>query len=151
MSRLKASKISDSLALDESYSIASSKAAKSLEDNKAERNQGAWTSITLINTWVNVGGSPAGYRVDEFGIVHLRGKINVNASTSALGTADSGVPNPNNTSGNVFFAMGFTNVAGTTEGASAIFITSTGILSVGTGFSRTDKIISLDGVSYEEA
>lgn len=42
---------------------------------KANKTQEAWTAPTLLNGWVNYGFVDAGYFIDDFGIVHIRGMV----------------------------------------------------------------------------
>lgn len=144
VSRLKPSKISDSLALDESYSIASSKAAKTLEDNKAEKNQGGWTDITLINSWAVSSGRTPQYRTDEFGVTHLRGMLNPGSATSGTVTAAAEIPALDAGSASVRTWAVYTNVAGLD--AAGVSVSDLGVLIVDTFGSS--GIIGLDGVSY---
>ena len=46
-------------------------------NSKANKTQEGWTEPTLLNGWVNFGGSDptAAYYKDEFGVVHLKGQI----------------------------------------------------------------------------
>jgi len=147
VSRLKASKISDSLALNESYSIASSKAAKTLNDAillKANKAQGGWTNITLINSWAVSSGRTPQYRTDEFGVTHLRGMLNAGSATSATVTGAAEVPAPDAGSASARTWAVYTNVAGLD--ATNMSVTDLGALIAGTFGSS--GIVSLDGISY---
>jgi hypothetical protein len=57
-----------------------------VEISKANRQQGQWIAPTLLNGWVNYGGTydTIGFYKDEFGIVHLRGLIK--SGTGSAGT-----------------------------------------------------------------
>ncbi len=64
--------------------IADYTAVTRIENIKANKAQGVWTPINLINGWINSGASGiAEYLIDQFGQVHLRGRI----------TKDSGAGN----------------------------------------------------------
>jgi len=68
---------------------------KVLNDNKANKNQGVWTNITLSGGWAVTGGGVGNtprYRVDQFGMVHLRGNINAASATSFYITSNDSVP-----------------------------------------------------------
>jgi hypothetical protein len=55
-----------------------------VELTKANRNQGQWISPTLLNGWVNFGGSEAiiGFYKDELGMVRLKGTIKSGTATA---------------------------------------------------------------------
>lgn len=52
---------------------------------KANKTQEAWIAPTLLNSWVNYGGGSyddAGYFLDDFGFVNLRGVIKDGVTTA---------------------------------------------------------------------
>jgi hypothetical protein len=51
--------------------------------SKANRDQGAWTNITLINGWTNFTGTLK-YRIDQLGQIHLSGHLQASGSSSAV-------------------------------------------------------------------
>ena len=48
---------------------------ETLYQEKANKVQEAWITPTLLNGWTEVSGYPVQYMKDEFGFVHLKGRI----------------------------------------------------------------------------
>ena len=65
------------LAGNSDLALPTEKAVKTYADTKAAVAQEDWTAPSLINSWVNEGGSmeTAGYFKDSLGIVHIKGSI----------------------------------------------------------------------------
>lgn len=68
----------DVITLDKLYDKAEQSEVDGIQTNKADKNQGSYTNITLINGWT---GSLA-YRKDQFGVVNIKGSINAVSSTA---------------------------------------------------------------------
>lgn len=51
---------------------------------KANKVQEAWITPTLLNGWVVQSGFPVGYRMDEFGAVHFRGRVSRVGGVAAI-------------------------------------------------------------------
>ena len=63
-----------------------------LESKKAEKDNPAWITPTLLNNWINYGGTEdgAGYRKDSDGYVHLRGVVKLGVAGAMVFKLPSG-------------------------------------------------------------
>lgn len=117
---------------------------------KADKDQGAWTDIVLAAEYSARNGMTPQYRVDQFGIVHLRGQINIDSDGSFI-TSVGAVPNcPSGSGGNVTFP-----VSGLESSASAILnviVSSSGRLSLPAGYpaAHVGDSFFLNGISYDQ-
>ncbi len=117
---------------------------------KANKAQGAWTAIPMNAQYsVRLGMTPQ-YRVDQFGVVHLRGQISIDFNEAFI-TLAGAVPNPpTGTGGLVGFTVPYLESDGTTIGHVRIAISNTGQLSLPAGFPAANLNASfyLNGISY---
>jgi len=142
VSRLKASKISDSLALNESYSIASSKAAKTLEDSKADKDQGSWTAVTLLNSWTGT----FEVRKTQWEEVEFRGNLNgFSATSQIIGNISAGF----RPSSDKYFPIVDVIVAGAATVDWALVKSADGEVSGGALTTGAGTIVSLDPIRYD--
>ncbi|MNB97573.1 hypothetical protein D3C75_448030 [compost metagenome] len=63
-----------------------------LESKKAEKDNPVWIAPTLLNNWINYGGTEdgAGYRKDSDGYVHLRGVVKLGVAGAMVFKLPSG-------------------------------------------------------------
>ncbi|MGR6127207.1 hypothetical protein [Paenibacillus sp. SER-28] len=104
-----------------------------LENKKADKDNPAWLTPTLLNGWSSViggGGVPyaAGYYKDSSGVVHMRGWINGGATAQA--TAIFKLPLGYRPSQRSLFICYDSSLAGTNLKASAIVVNLDGTVSV---------------------
>lgn len=114
-------------------------------DTKANKQQTAWRNLTLINGYRVSNNRTPQYRVDEFGVVHLRGDIYVDPSvTSLLVTAAM------DTDARPSYSKDLITSASTSRGLANLRIRSVGDISFSTrDLPEPDPyIVHLSGISY---
>jgi len=107
---------------------------------KADKALPANTAPTLLNSWVNYGGSwgTAGFYKDSFGIVHLTGLIKDGTANSIIFT----LPVGSRPVADLYFPVTAVGTYGT------LYIDSSGNVRHSTG---SNQYFSLDGVSFKAA
>jgi len=116
---------------------------------KADRAQGAWTNITLINGWTAKSGNTPQYREDDFGLVTVRGTLEGGASTNSnISSTMPGPPEGAGAFGAAFItaiqALGATD----TGGVARISITEAGVMAIAVSDYSTARDYLLTGISY---
>ena len=106
-------------------------------DAKANISQPSWTSPTLVNSWVNNGGTTdtVGYMKDTLGFVHLKGTIKSGTTTTVLTLPVGYRPLLDK---NICMA--------TNSGCINATITSSGVLSIG---ALGSTYVSMDGIIFK--
>jgi hypothetical protein len=123
-------------------------------DLKANKLQAAWTLITLASGWTaQVSGTEAKYRIDEFGIVNLKGAIKTTTSSQNYQWAAAGaVPSANTNSRVEIIKYYSAHGGGNAVGACKVVIEDNGACYIeivpGSIPTTIDVSVSLEGISY---
>lgn len=116
---------------------------------KANKAQGAWTNIALNGDGYStrVGMTPQ-YRIDQFGVVHLRGQIQIDADEPLVAAAGA-VPNiPTGLGGLVWFTIPALESGALSQTGLAIQTNGTLTLPAGYAAAHIGDSFYLNGISY---
>lgn len=99
-----------------------------------------WTAPTLSGAWANTGTgfNSAGFFVDPWGIVHLRGVVKTGAVGSAIFTLPKGY-RPEATEKLATWC---------TSGVATVTVSTAGVVTEATGRGGTTDSITLDGLTF---
>ncbi|MBY0202986.1 MULTISPECIES: hypothetical protein [Paenibacillus] len=115
-----------------------------LESKKAEKDNPAWITPTLLNGWINYSAAyqPPGYYKDSQGVVHLRGLIS--SGTSGTGTFIFNLPVGYRPKRAILFNTLTSN--GTTLVVATLEIASNGVVYL--GFAGGNTWLNLENISF---
>lgn len=115
---------------------------------KANKAQGAWTNITLLANFSVKDGQTPQYRIDQFGIVHLRGQIKIDGAATNL-IAAGGIPDiPTGTAGAIHVLV--TSVESGVPATVSLLIYANGAVDLQGGYAAAhiNDSFYLNGISY---
>lgn len=120
-------------------------------DVLAKRNQGVWSDIALSAEYSVVTGQTAQYRKDQFGVIHLRGSVSIDAGTNDVVAPVDSVPGiPVGTGSRVGFLVPL--LGGAAGDAIRVEISDTGLINLpaGSAAAFVGQSIYLNGISYSQ-
>lgn len=118
---------------------------------KANKSQGAWQTIALNGAGYSVrNGMTPQYRVDQFGIVHLRGQIEIDADESFVANAGAVPGIPTGSTSLVGFIVA--SLESAVAGSVRVTIHSDGRISLPAGYpaAHIGDTFYLNGISYAQ-
>jgi predicted secreted protein len=117
---------------------------------KANKIQGAWTDIALNPEYTIRNGQTPQYRVDQFGVVHLRGEVKLIAAGTWIAGPGAVPAPPTGTGGLIGLAITTLDQAGSTVSLTRCSVHADGSLALPAGYpaANVNGSFYLYGVSY---